>query len=360
MSNYRLLYYPDFYPDVRWLRPVLLLADEVSRIVPADVTLDDPDELSALKEAIPGCLTATAPKGEDLGLDWDVLPRLSKAFRCLERITQDGKPENITVRISDGRVSVAGYSFLHHEKISRVFRAELKRHGLLIDGLAGALGQTQFDVVDKRASDLLVSLLASRLASRTGCDAVTDRPLPFIVNALTQLAIERGRGDGRPEGALLSAMASLLIPSAVNTLGVADYSELRSSYADVRRAFKALTSEMSRSHRLGRIEDAKLFQRAVDDAADELFAQYQAHRRSALGKSFRNWTPLCVGSLLAAAVAWHTHDPVKSAGVSFAFQVLEKGISTRQQPSSERERTFHMLAGLRRNILTRRSVAKLV
>src|SRR5207249_3995355 len=41
-----LIYYPDLHPPVGWLRSVLLLTDEVRRIVPDDVVTNDPPRLA--------------------------------------------------------------------------------------------------------------------------------------------------------------------------------------------------------------------------------------------------------------------------------------------------------------------------
>src|SRR5689334_20886536 len=62
MSAYTLLYYPGFHPNAIWLRRILLLADDVVRIVPADANADDPDDLLELQNSVPGCLRAISPE----------------------------------------------------------------------------------------------------------------------------------------------------------------------------------------------------------------------------------------------------------------------------------------------------------
>jgi hypothetical protein len=62
MSKYTLLYYPGFHPDPIWARKVLLLADELARIVPRDVNLCDPDGLRTLQDAVAGRLPTIVPE----------------------------------------------------------------------------------------------------------------------------------------------------------------------------------------------------------------------------------------------------------------------------------------------------------
>ena len=69
MNKYRVLYYPDFSPPPEWLRRVLLLSDNVVRIVPSDVTPEDAEDLRRLQDVIPDCLTAIAPEDSDIAIE---------------------------------------------------------------------------------------------------------------------------------------------------------------------------------------------------------------------------------------------------------------------------------------------------
>src|SRR6185503_6472983 len=276
MSRYSVLYYPDFHPDSRWLRRVLLLADEVSRIVPLEADVKDPDDLAALQATIPNCLRSVPPQGHDVTFEASDLSRFVKTFAYIRGLKKGktGDRQELVVHIAPGgAVSVQGHVFLHDSKMSSAVREELARHGLLVDGLARRLGHHDYVIVDERASNVILAAIAAQMARRLGLATITDRPLPFVVNSLGGLDIERAGGHGRAEGALLAALASLMIPSATARLALSDYRELRESYSGIRRAFQGLTAETSRINRLDRMEDPTRFRKGVEAAADELFAQ---------------------------------------------------------------------------------------
>src|SRR5580692_10433998 len=103
MNPYSLLYYPGFHPDAIWLRRVLLLADNLTRIVPTDVHTGDPDNLLALQECIPGCLQSISPEPRDIAIEENDIPRLARAFAFLARShpKRSSKRVEITMVISE-------------------------------------------------------------------------------------------------------------------------------------------------------------------------------------------------------------------------------------------------------------------
>src|SRR5262245_49455340 len=60
--KYRCISYPDFEPDHIWLRQILLFVDEVHRIVPDDLKLNDSDDLKRLMEQCDGAVQRCSPK----------------------------------------------------------------------------------------------------------------------------------------------------------------------------------------------------------------------------------------------------------------------------------------------------------
>jgi hypothetical protein len=133
MVEYRVLYYPHFSPDSSWLRRVLLLSDQVIRIVPSDVKPDHPDNLRRLQDAIPGCLTAVAPDDADVAIEPGDRRRLRLAFELLgKRYKKDSSSIEITIS-RNGGLSVAGHVFLHDSKLSDFVVHHLRSNGLLIE-----------------------------------------------------------------------------------------------------------------------------------------------------------------------------------------------------------------------------------
>jgi hypothetical protein len=361
MSKYTLLYYPDFHPDPVWLRRVLLLADDVKRIVPTDVELRDPDALIALQDSIPGCLSEISPKQSDVAIENDNLPRIAKAFALLAQSRGRRAKKRATIEFStDGSLSVIGHVFLHNAKLSPLIREELRRNKLIIDELGSLSDRKGFLVVDEAASDLILSGIAENISRRTGLDAITDKPIPFALNALNALGVARTGTAGGAEGAVLAALASVLVPTAVSTLKPKDYRNLRESYAPIRGAFKELTANLAQINRLNRIGDPKRLKDQIEVTAQEFLREYRLFRKSKYTRSFKRWAPLYVGGLLSV-ITTAVSPPVGLvlATASLGIQIIERKLEgSADQPM--RERTFNMVAGLRKDIIRRSGIKELI
>lgn len=126
-----LLYYPDFYPDAAWLRSVLLLNDEVSRIVPKDVVLDDPESLREIEGDL-GALTRISPEGAHTEPYATSAEWLDRALGVIAR-ELGSRPDSKEIRIviSGARIEFSGNVFLYDQKLSHRVREMLVNHGLL-------------------------------------------------------------------------------------------------------------------------------------------------------------------------------------------------------------------------------------
>jgi|SRR5208283_3606501 len=365
MNRYTLLYYPNFHPDPVWLRKILLLADNITRIVPDEALrdLDDPDELLRLQDTIPGCLSTISPDKDDVSIESDNLPRLKKAFALLAKAQGKGANKKVEILIDqNGSLSIGAHVFLHNAKVSPVIYEELRRNALLLSGfenLGRQPSSQDFIVVEESASDLILSAIAEKISRRKGLDAITDKPIPFVVKALNDLGhIQTGGSDGL-EGLILSSLASVLIPTEVDSLKPTEYREIRESYAPIRNAFKELTAELARTNRLHSIRDPQGLNDAVQETARQFVREYDAFLKSAYARRFQQWTPLYVDGLLssAAAIIPHPHIKIVMSGISFVFKVVHKRVceSTDQHP---RARVFNMLAGVEKDIIRRIGIKK--
>src|ERR1700691_1329324 len=74
-----------------------------------------------------------------------------------------------------------------------------------------------------KSGELILSCIAANISRRTGFDAITDKPIPFALNALNNLGLGPKQDSGAPEGALLSSLASLLVPAEISSLNSAEY-----------------------------------------------------------------------------------------------------------------------------------------
>jgi hypothetical protein len=360
MTTYTLLYYPGFHPNAVWLRRVLLLADDVTRIVPTDVDAEDPDDLLALQDFIPGCLHAISPEERDVAIENRRMPRLAKAFAFLAQSRRKPSKQTVEIRITkNGFLSIVGHVFLHSAKVSPVIHEELRRNKLVIDGLERLSDREGFLVVDEDASNLILSGIADRISRRTGFDAITDKPIPFALNALNNLGVAQAPASDAAEGALLASLTSILIPSEVAILKLSDYRNLRESYAAIRIAFKELTEALTRLNRLNRIQDPQFLRDQVEVTAGEFFKEYQAFRKSRYARGFKKWAPIYVGGLLSMVMTV-VAPPVALgiAGASLGIQIIQGGLEGPADPG--RERIFNMLVGIRKDIIRRSGIKEII
>lgn len=357
MNRYSVLYYPSFQPPEPWLRSILLLADGVTRIVPADVDPHDPPGLLALASAVPDCLSTVAPTVADVTPERTNLSRLDTAFDLIARRKPRNQKPSVTISISPGGgTSILGHVFLHETKVSDEIKRLLRHHRLLDDAvtrISDSLGAAGFLVVDEKASNLIVSTVADKVARRTGLDSITDEPFFFDVNVANALGLHRDAFPGAAEGALLGSMATVLVPREISAISVARYGELRDSYSELREAFKRVITELSAIHRLGRIQGLADVNIRVQAIAQEFVEEFKRYKNTRYARAFRSWAPLCVGGVLSA-VSSLVSPPVAVAiaGASFAIQIVERHLDASAM-SPPTDRTFQLLSGLERDILHR-------
>lgn len=150
-----------------------------------------------------------------------------------------------------------------------------------------------------------------------------------------------------------------MIPASVARISPQRYLEIRESFAEIREAFKGVTTELAARHRLRRVGNAEEFGHRVDIVARDFARQYREYRNSRYARRISSWAPLCVGGILSVPTAFVS--PLTAAGLavaSFAIQVIEKSLGG--SDSTADERVFHMLAGLRRDIVKHSGVRELV
>lgn len=358
--EYTVLYYPSFQPDVGWLRKILLLTDRVARVVPKDADTEDAVALLDLLKVVPEGLTNLAPNIHDISLDYLSMQRLSRAFAFIAANSR-AQEEGFALTIHNGSISVDGNAFLHQSKVSDEIGSLLEEHGLVrkeLNQLAQDFGLDHYLVVDERASNLLLSCIADRVARRHGLDAITDRPLDFGFNASDNLGLVSLPDN--PEGMLLEAIASISIPSEILEMNSKSYKEIRDSYAELRAAFKVLVAELSALNRLGRISDLAILNDRVVAVAGDFVAECEKWHRSRYSRRFKSWTPLCVGGLLSVAAAFV--NPIAAGAIaagSFAIQAVEKHITQRDAVDS-RGRVYQMLVGMRHDIIEKSPIKNLV
>src|ERR1039458_3891434 len=226
MTKYGVLYYPNFEPNQRWLRSVLLFVDEVRRIIPASANHSDSPRARELADAIPGCLQTVSPIPDDTWFDDLNFVRLEKALEQIKGENGDSPSKELSLIFDQtGHVRVKGNVWLSNAKLERRVRDLLMKHDLAVD-LSPILGSAPSGYslsANREAADLIVSYVADRIAKRTGFDTMTDQPLAFMVHALDALGVSDLGRAREAEGALASAVAQVVVPAEVEHLSLNDY-----------------------------------------------------------------------------------------------------------------------------------------
>ena len=349
-----LLYYPDFYPDGAWLRAVLLLNDEVCRIVPSDVELDDPEPLRQIEGEL-GALTKISPEHVHTEPYTTSAEWLDRAFSVIRReVGSESGSRKIRMSISDGKVEFPGKVFVYDQKLSERMREMLLAHGLVDANLqrsVAALHRKKGLMIPAAAASVVLSFIADKIARDKGFNAITSQPLDFAMNTLLGLNIPARPPSGADEGILAGVLASILIPEEIGEIPFSDYKILRERSTDVRIAFARFVHECSRAGGLQRIENTTVLQQRIErcgrDLEDE-FEKFQRGGRRAL-RFVRQWWPFTIGGVIALAQSAVPPEWALTFGI--AGQVIKFTHQATLPPADGiREKVFNLSAQLGNDI----------
>jgi hypothetical protein len=359
MSKYKVLYYPHFQPRSRWLLSILLLTDQVDRIVPLDADPDDPDFIKELVQEVPGVFVSKSPKTEDIDLDNLTLRRLKQAFRYIRKQSFQGNKRQIRLSVQRGTLEIEGHTFLHQAKVAPVLRELLIEEGMLdpsLEMMTSAVGIQNYYPVPEQASNLILSCIADKIARREGLDTVTDEELDFTMTSTDCHNVALGRPTGSADGALISAIARVTIPQEIEFLDIRAYKDLRESYAAIREAFKGYVTEISAVERLGRIEDAGVLSDKINGSAEKIRRECDAYTKSAYARRFKSWAPFAVWSMLTigATIARPTFGLVFAAG-TVSLELLKR-VFIEPRRGMETPGVIRLLAGMRKDIIGRATI----
>ncbi len=354
MSGFTVLYYPAIEPPAAWLRAAALFFDTVTSFVPLDAERDLSPALQEFADAVPGAFEPHRPD-ESLALLADVaLDGFDAAFRRIARETRVAERKRYDCQFHpDGRVSVPGHVFMHPSKLSPRIRALLWEHGLMYPrGLAESVSPG-YEIVELRASDLILSRIANAFAPRRGWSTLTDDEPSFAFVSVKPGAASAADPLPDARDLLARALIQLAVPADLAALPLPAYRVLRDRHADVRGSFQELVQAISTLHRLDAIRDVEVLRSGIAEQTARLDREIRALRDGRLGRTIRDWAPFCVGSLLAIAAAAMPEAPralsLSLAGGMIALQALEKTGTSRA--ASPRDGTLKLLGDLRQDVL---------
>jgi len=339
---------------------MLLLTDQIDRIVPEDADPKDPDIIRELIQEIPGCFVSKSPGGADIEFDRLTLQRLKRAFRYIREQSFGDKSRQITLCFGmGGELSIDGHVFLHHGKVAPRVRELLIEEGMLLPSVEELIknsGIENYYPIPERASNLILSCIADRIARREGLDTVTDEEMDFAMTTMNSCRVAIGRPQGSVEGALLSAVANVAIPHEVEKLSIRTYKDLRESYTGIREAIKEYVTNISALNRLGRIEDGSVLSEKIIDIAEKIKSECDAYTKSNFARKFKGWAPFAICSMLSigATIA----NP--AFGLTFAAGTVSVGLLKKVFIESKRDidvpEASMLLGSMRKEIINRATI----
>lgn len=360
-----LLYYPDFYPDPIWLRAVLLLTDNVKRIVPDDVALEDSDALKIISGEIGG-LSEFRPKQNHIEPYGNAAAWLEKTLDILGNETRLDHSQKVKILISNrGSYEFPGKVFLFDKKLSDRVRSLLEKNRLIDHNahkLAAALSDVKNSViVPAAAANAILSMIADGIARDEGFIPITDQPLDFAMNSLSGLDIYPRAPHGASQGILAGAFASILVPKEIGEISSKDYIILRHRSEDLRNAFGKFVRQCHETCRLDLIENTTKLQQKILDCAqevDEEFKKFQLTSNKTL-RFIKNWWPLTIGGILTLGKDFV--PPELSLSIGGLLQVVKFSEKIFVPNSNQdREKVFNLAAELGNDIRALPRVSQLL
>ncbi|WP_420125473.1 hypothetical protein [Longimicrobium sp.] len=345
----QVIYYPSFDPDERWLRAMLLVTDQVIRIIPNDAGHQDPEYVERLGSVLPGAIVRESPGANDTSLDAVNLQRLSKALSHI-RETSSGLDRIEVIVGPGGTIELPGKVWIHESKLSREVSRLLEENELIDDvstSLVREIGRDDVFVVPAAASDLVLSYVADNIARRLGCNTATDAPIAFAVNALDGLQVHP---EGRVRGSLLSAIIQLEIPLEVQTLSAEQYAQLRYSYMDIRGALAEVTTQLSSVHQLSASGNSHVVLQKVLGAAQHFHNECEKFRSAKANRNFTRWIPIGLGGLLTVG-AEVIDQPEIAIGAAASCLLINLVQEALRKDTGQRDNVYRQLTDLRRDIL---------
>lgn len=348
--SYRVLYYPGFNPSKSWLRGMLLLSDQVVRIIPEDADHEDPEYVSRLADALPGSVQRISPTFEDTLIDNINIDRLERALHIASRGID---PRRLSITIGrHATTSIEGYTFLHLSKLSEDVKQLLERSPVVHRWDS----ESRYLITPKAISGLILSYVANQISRRTGLHTVTNQPLPFTVSALDALNVTR---VGAVHGALFSGILKLQIPSGISHLDDDVYLALHERYRGIRKQLRRVIANISQEANLEAIEDPTELRARVSEELKQFVEEGERLRQDRWMDRFRTYIPLSIATLisLCAEFAEAREVAVGSALGGFVIQLVQPLIQ--RNPLLPEQQTQRLLADLRADILRRRLIPTL-
>jgi hypothetical protein len=360
MPEFEALYYPSFEPPSAWLRGSLLFFDKIRTIVPQNVDFRPSDGNLEIIDSIPNSFETVHPAKDDVSINDLNLGRMSEAFEIIKKNEpkiKDTIYKKEQIKLAD----ITGHSFLHEDKISEQVLHLLKKSNLVKQkksSLFSFSGKENFYLVNKSASNLIVSEIADKIAKRYGWNTVTDSQIDFTVNSLNSF---QDKYLEEQQNTLISSIINCEIPREIQLLKPEKYVKIRDKYSDVREPFQRCIHDLSSLYRLETIEDKQTLQKQIAEITTEFNSEVEEFKNSRFGRTVKRWMPIGIGSLatLAGAAISEPIVSITSASVSVSIQVIQESFNFKE-PESNQTKVCKLIAGMQKDILKKSVISRLV
>ena len=321
MTKVRTLYHPKFEPRESWLRSMLLFYDTVHSIVPQDAGYTPSPGVAALQERVQNAFVPLVPEQEDVRYDWPDYKALTAVLSNLSE--RGGKEARVSARLDKAQavpsIDLGGTVRVHHDKLALMLADDL------VDfGLAERTNDPKWLSVDRRVADLVLSMLAERMAmNRPGAIYTSsDQETSFAVAAKSKLTNSR---VWKGEATLASAILTAVIPGDIVDITLDRYLEIRKRYEDKREAFRLAMHELQTLYFEASFETPSEFYKELEEVVGKFDRQMQSLREQRFARRVRRWATIAIGgivSVAAAAIADPTFT-IAATAASLTIDVLK-------------------------------------
>jgi hypothetical protein len=357
MSVFNALYYPTWNPPADFFRAALLFFDRFEVIIPQDVPAGYDEANARVVELIPDAFLERRERQYNLDFDQEGWERFERA---LDLLVDQERPTNKIQIISEpgGVRRIGGHVFLHDAKLSDHIKHLLESRKLLrpeLQVLAGDLRGKGFHVVDERATNLILSLLADNIAQKNLLRTITDEPIGYAVNALNA---GQATSQAGVQAQLASSIITTEVPKDISSLTPQQYVELRKRFEPLRRSFQLAVRDLCDVHMLSMVRDRQTLDDKIRELSEGYHHEIEKLRKGGIRTALAEWTKFSVGVLGSTlGIPGVLSLSVLGAGLSFVVQIHDK--LRPKQYEDAIERSQRLIAGLRSDLLAPRVLQKL-
>jgi hypothetical protein len=362
MSNFEVLYYPNFEPSKKWIRSYLLFFDTVCSIIPNDDEIELSENTLELLDEIPNAFRPISPSKRDIQIKNLNYERLHKAFEQISNTEKNSISKNISSNVTidnSCEIKYNGMSLLHNQKVSHGVFSLLNKFDFISDNSEKTCDSStlnNFYVVDKRAADLIVSLVADNIANSQGLNTITDQSLSFTINSLNSF---RYGSIGDTRSLLSYSLTNQVVPKNIESLSIEDYVQVHDKYKKIHEPFQEVLSNLNTLHRLEDVSDYSMLEKKINEITYNFDLELEELKKSRTMSNIRKWAPIGLGGL--AVISDYIGNIEASACIGTASVIMQvSNIKLDSSPESSRTHVQRMIGNLQNDIISKSQIKALI